>query len=309
MGILDIFRKSTFIYKRYYYLRYVFPYLFYGDNWSIKETKRKFKSVFGREIDLENPKTLNEKIQWLKLYDHDEYYTLCADKFEARKIWEKYGSDGLIPLYYHTYNWKDISKDVIPDCPCIVKCNSASACYKIIREPAGIDINELRRSCNIWLFKAKYYYVLTQEWQYKNIKPCIIIEKLLLDEKGHIPNDYKLHFINGELTFIYCSVDREGANYRLIYDKYWNRTDIEWVEKEKHTSQRGVDIPLPYNFDRMVEIGKDIAKKFKYVRVDFYEVGKKLYYGEITLHHGSGYDTFVPEKYDYVFGDMLKLNS
>lgn len=305
MGVKARLKQINAVYCGYYKLRFEIPGKVLGNKWDVLETKRKFRKVFGRPIDLDEPVTLNEKMQWLKLHVHQPFHTTCADKLAARTVWEKYGEDGLVPLLYQTDDWRNITYDVIPDAPCIVKCNTGSGEYMIVRDRNKVDVKKLRQDCRKWM-TGNYYY-RSQEWQYKNIKPCIIIEKLLLDAKGHIPNDYKLHYINGELQFVYCSIDREGKNYRSIYSPSWERMNMEWVAPKDHKGVFGADIPCPTTFPRMAEIGADIAKDFAYVRVDFYDVDGKLYYGEITLHHGSGYDTFVPESWDKYYGDMLKL--
>ena len=305
MGIKSLLKSNFWIYKIYDTVRYELPYYIWGEKWSIFKIKSKFKKVFGYELDLNNPKTLNEKIQWLKINEHKEFHTICADKLSAREYWKKFGEDHLIPLLFWTYNWEDIIDENISEVPCIVKCNTGCGCYEIIRNKEDVNFKNLRQKCRKWL-SGNYYY-RSQEWQYKNIKPCIIVERLLLDANGHIPNDYKLHFINGELQFIYCSVDREGENYRCIYSPDWTRLNIEWVEPKKHTGLSGKDIDCPKTFPQMISIGQKIAHDFKYVRVDFYDVDGKLYYGEITLHHGSGFDTFVPESYDLYYGNKLQL--
>lgn len=300
--IKKIIFNNIYLYKLFIFVRFVLPVFIWGDT---NITKKKYKQVFGKELNLNNPRTLNEKIQWLKLNVHEDFHTVCADKYAAREIWKKYGNDGLITLLLMTYDWQEIKKENIPDEPCIVKCNSGSGEYQIIRDKNIVDYNDLRRKCRRWL--TENYYYASQEWQYKNIKPCIIIEKLLQNKKGKIPNDYKLHCINGKVEFIYCSIDREGANYRSIYSPTWERMNVEWVALKDHKKKRGADIEKPKTFDRMVEIAEDIAKKFAYVRVDFYDVDGKLYYGEITLHHGSGFDTFEPSSYDLLYGNMLDL--
>lgn len=303
MDLKGIIKNNYYLFKICSLFRYTIPGILLGKRWDVLETKRKFKNTFEREINLNNPKTLNEKLQWLKLNVREDFHTDCADKYLARRIWENYGKEGLIPLLYQTYNWRDITIEVIPEEPCIIKCSSGSACYQIIRNKNNINIKQLREQCRIWL--ACNFYYRTQEWQYKNTKPSILIEKLLLDKHGRIPNDYKLHFLNGNLEFVYCSVDREGKNYRIIYDKDWKRMEMEWVPKGDHKGITGPNIDKPDSFAKMVEIGSEIAKKFQYVRVDFYDIEGKLYYGEITLHHGSGFDTFIPEKYDLLYGEKL----
>lgn len=270
--------------------------------------ERKYRKIFGRELDLEHPKTLNEKIQWLKLYEHKDFHTVCADKYAVREwLAERFGSDCLIPLVFHTGNWREIHAGNIREFPCIIKANHTSGNYVILRDAATVDWQSVQRECRWWLHRN--YYQTSQEWQYKNIRRQIVVEKLLQTKEGKIPNDYKLHYINGKLEFVYVSVDREGANKRNIYDGNWNPLPFSWVEKAKSAQGgiRGEEVPAPPSFDTMEKLGAEIAKLFKYVRVDFYDVDGRLYFGEITLHHGSGFDVFVPDEYDYVYGQKLIL--
>jgi len=269
---------------------------------------RRFTQVFGHGVNWDNPTTLNEKIQWLKLYGYKPFHTVCADKYRMREyLFEKFGNNEYqIPVLYKTDNWKDINMDNIPNEPCVIKANHTQGDVVIVRDKSKLDINKLRKDCRWWLFRN--LYPECYEPQYKDIKPLIIIEKLLLTKDGYVPNDYKLHYINGELQFVYCSVSRETINKRNIYDANWKPLMFTWSEKYKDPSKlRGPEIPAPSTFEKMKELGAVIAKDFKYVRVDFYDVDGVLYFGEITLHHGSGLDVFVPESYDTYYGNILKL--
>jgi hypothetical protein len=157
-----------------------------------------------------------------------------------------------------------------------------------------------------WM-KNNYYY-FEREWQYKNIKPLIIIEQLLLDKEGNLPNDYKLNFIEGQLEFIYVSVDREGSNKRNIYTKDWQPINFTWARKGKNLSSlRGEEINPPSTIDKMIEFGTDFAKLSKYLRVDFYDVDGKLYFGELTHCHGGGFDQMRPFSFDQEFGRKINL--
>ena len=268
---------------------------------------RKFKKSHGAYLDLDNPQTLNEKIYWLKLFDRRPIHKLLADKFTVRQYMaDHYGKEHLIPLLFETTDWKDINMDIIPDEPCVVKPTHSSGEYEIIRDKGKVDIKKLRFECRCWL--SRNYYKRSQEWQYKDTTRRIIIEKLLLDSNGHIPNDYKLHYINGKLEFVYCSVGRETVNKRNIYDADWNPLSFCWVQGFKDpATTRGDEIPAPKSFEMMKKIGADVAKNFDYVRVDFYDVDGKLYYGEVTFHHGGGNDIFTPIEYDMIYGQKLHL--
>jgi hypothetical protein len=136
------------------------------------------------------------------------------------------------------------------------------------------------------------------------------VEKLLLDKDGKIPVDYKLHYINGELQFIYCVVDREGDAYRAMFSPEWELLPFQWVSESKHKPLRtNVNEPKPVNLDKMIEFGNEIAKNFKYyVRVDYYEVDGRLYFGEITMHHGSGMNKFYPPEAEKEYADKMRLD-
>lgn len=271
-------------------------------------TIRKYKKIYGKTPQLDNPQSLNEKILWLKLNDRTPLHTLCADKYTVRSyLKDKFGEEYLIPLLYETDDYKKINYQTIPDTPCIIKATHSQGDMLIVRNKKDVDLKKLQYQMKIWL--KRNLYDETQEWQYKNCKPRIIIEKLLLDKDGHIPNDYKLHFINGKLEFVYCSVGRETTNKRNIYDSNWNPLYFSWVEPYKDAANiRGEEIPAPDSFETMKRIGEEIAKDFPYyVRVDFYDVDGVLYFGEVTFHHGSGFDVFVPSHYDMEYGAKMKL--
>lgn len=273
-------------------------------------SRRSFKRAFGRELDLSNPQTLNEKIMWLKLNEHRDYFPICADKY-AMKQWvtDLLGTDEYnVPVIYHTPNWRDISSETITQFPCIVKPNHSSHNFMILRSKEEVNWTQLRRRCRFWL--KRNYSVESQEWQYGPIPRQIVVEPLLQTKEGKIPNDYKLNYMNGRLEFIYVSYDREGINARCILDENWKVIPCYWGNsKVKEYIPCPVAIPAPQSLDKMKEIGEKIAKFFKYVRVDFYDVDGKLYIGEITLHHGGGCNPFYPNEYDKLFGEKLNLKA
>lgn len=292
---------------KYHFFKIIFTLL--GDK---NVQKIKYRIIFGRKLDFNNPDTLNAKIHWLKLNCREDFHTVVADKYAARKwLADRFGDQYLVPLLYYTDNYRTVRPENIPHEPCVIKSNNGCGSYHIIRDFSTLtdeDWDNIRNDCRIWM--AKNHYYRGQEWQYKNMKPLIIVEKLLLTKDGKIPNDYKLNFFNGKLEFVYCSVDREGGDYRNLYDANWKPLNFFWVGKRKlRPDLRGPEIDPPATFEKMKEIGSEIAKLFKYVRVDFYDVDGVLYYGEITLHHGSGADQFFPDKYDFIYGSKLNLGN
>ena len=308
MGLLEYKYKGTlgyfftnFVYETYRFLKYYrlkdIPYL-----------HKRFLNMQGYPLDLKNPRSLNEKLQWLKLYDRRPIYTTFADKYAVRAYVKEFlGEDLLIPLLYQTKQVENIVPENLPDQPFILKANHDSGSFLIVRDKREINWKKVQIDCRWWL--SKNYYWIDREWQYKDIEPCIIVEKLLMDKNGKIPNDYKLHCINGQVEFIYVAIDREGTNKRNIYNRDWAPMPFSWANKFKDTSKlRGAEIEPPATLERMILLSEKIAELFAYVRVDFYDVDGTLYFGEITQCHGGGFDQMKPREWDYKFGEMLKIN-
>ena len=263
--------------------------------------KQQFKNALGYELDLNNPQTLNEKIQWLKLNDRNQLQTICADKYAVREyIRNKIGEQYLIPLILKTEKITDIFPENLPDYPFIIKTNHDSSGGIIVRDKSKIDWQNVRRKLAINL-KNNYYY-FNKEWQYKHIKPCIIVEKLLLDGSGSIPSDYKLHCFNGKLAFVQVDIDRQTDHRRSIYDPHWNLLDCQWLY------QKGGSVAKPISFNKMSSLAEEIARDFCYVRVDFYNLNGEIYFGELTFHPGSGIELFTPFDWDKKFGAQLNLS-
>lgn len=269
--------------------------------------KSRFKKFQGYDLDLNNPKTLNEKICWLKLYYTHPDEHILADKYGVRDYISKVLSEEyLIPLVFHTSNYKDLKPENFPDYPVIVKANHDSGSYLIIKDKSKVDWAKLRVDARFWM-KRNYYYT-DREKQYKDIKPCIVVEKLLQTENGKIPNDYKLHCFHGNVEFIYVAVDREGINKRNIYDKNWEPLDFVWSSKKKiKLKGRGPEIAPPDSFKEMIRLAEILSKDFPYVRIDFYDVDGKIYFGEVTQHHGGGMGNIRPFEWDEKFGSLIQL--
>ncbi|TXN35975.1 glycosyl transferase [Flagellimonas hymeniacidonis] len=273
-------------------------------------SKRKFRKSFNRDVDLDNPKTLNEKIVWLKLNDRTPLHTICADKLAVREyIKEKIGDDYLVPLYFQTKNSKDIIPDNLPDKPFIIKTNHDSGGGVIVKDKSEIDWKEVRE--NLTKRLKKNYYHRSKEWQYKNIKPCIIVEKLLMDKGGELTKDFKMHCFNGEVTMLQVDIGRFSGNHcRNFYDKEWKRQPYRWAspkENGKFTNPSEDDVERPQALNKMISLSEMLAKDFSYVRIDWYEVEGILYFGEITFHTDGGCVPILPAEWDRKLGDMLTL--
>jgi hypothetical protein len=308
MGILNLKYKGKIGYIIAKVVYELFRLKKYYVSKDVPFLKKKFLHLQGYPLNFENPQTLNEKLQWLKLHDRRAIYTTLADKYAVRNyIKENFGEEVLIPLLFHTNDSQSIIPENLPDQPFIIKANHDSGSYVIVRDKSEINWDRVRTDFKWWL--SLNYYWIDREWQYKEIKPCIIVEKLLLDKNGKIPNDFKVHCFNGKVEFIYVSVDREGANKRAIYDSNWNPLPFTWANKFKDKSKlQGATTEPPVTLDRMIAIAEKVAQLFAYVRVDFYEVEGVLYFGEITQCHGGGFDQMRPIEWDYKYGELLKIH-
>ena len=278
------------------------------DKWVIKYNYRKRRK---KSLNLKNPQTLNEKINWLKLYDRRPIHTICADKYEVRAyVKEKIGEKYLVPLYFETKNPDDIKPDNLPDFPCIIKANHDSSGGIFVYDKNELDYTEIVTSFKSRL-KKNYYYA-KKEWQYKNITPRIIVEKLLITEAGTIPMDYKVHCFNGKAHMVQVDIGRGSENhFRNWYYMEWTRCPFKWtanLDDGKQTEPADYDIPAPKELEKMHELSNILAEPFDYVRIDWYDVDGKLFFGEITFHHDSGCRPIEPEEWDYKLGQKVKLN-
>jgi hypothetical protein len=276
-----------------------------------KYIEQQYLQVMGYPLNLDNPILLNEKIQWLKLYDRNKQYNLYADKYRVREyVKNKIGEQYLIPIYKVIPKNKKLTSSDFPDYPVVIKANHNSGGTKIIFNKNSIDLKLLNRTCNNWL-RENYYYV-SKEAQYKHIKPLLFIEKLLLDENENIPEDLKLHCFNGKVELISIDSNRFTNHCRDFYDRDWNKIDMIWslFKNGKPTSPNSdVTIPKPEILDHLIEVAEKLASEFKYVRVDLYIVKKQIYFGELTLHHGGGFQEILPKSKAIELGKLIDLET
>lgn len=266
--------------------------------------RKKFKERHGYNLNVEAPKTLNEKIQWLKINERKHLQTVCADKLAVRDfIKVTIGDEYLIPLLKVYSKDVEINNSSLPKPPYILKSNHNSGDFEIVRhELNSSEIVRIKRKYAASLVDNFFYR--GGEWQYKDISPCIIAEQLLVCQDGKIPSDYKIHCFNGKAKIIYLSYDREGEDCRNIYDTDWNILPFTWGKNLKRSNN---PVKKPKNLEKMIELSEKLACIFPYVRVDFYDVDGKIYFGELTFHQGSGFDKINPIEWDEKMGNWVKL--
>ncbi len=273
-------------------------------NWMSDEAflKRKFKLRMGYALDLDNPKTFNEKLQWLKLYDRNPLYTKLVDKYEVRKyIAEKIGEEYLIPLVGGPWSSTDeIDFAALPD-QFVLKCTHDSGGVIICKDKSKLDIPAAKEKFAKHL-KRNYYWT-NREWPYKNVPPRIIAEKYMEDETGGLC-DFKFLCFNGRLRTEFTCTERYTKTGLKVtfFDENWNRLPFmrHYLSSEK-------EIHKPESFEEMKHISELLTENMAFARIDFYEVNGKLYLGEITLYPGSGLEEFDPPEWDERIGSWLTL--
>lgn len=301
--------KESVMFWRLYALFYKIVILCIGEKRWVNYRINKCHSY---KLDIDHPQTLNEKIAWLKINYFQPFYINSSDKYLVHQyLKDKLGKDMAPHLLFVTQDPKELTYDNIKEFPCIIKTSNGSGTNLIVSSKEQYSEKQLQHIFKKFIVKSDLHTTTSREHQYDIKKPYIVVEQLLKDEKGGIPNDYKFMYINGNLEFIYCSVDRLGANVRHVYDSDWNRLHFAWVAGADETIFKRYDlsasIEKPKHFEEMKQISKKLAADFPVVRIDFYETANDIYVGEITLHHGSGHDCFYPLEYDKYYGEKLVL--
>lgn len=255
-------------------------------------------------INFKKPKSFNEKIQWLKIYDRKPLYTKIADKYGVRDyVKDLFGEEYLIPIYGVYNNFSQIDFEKLPE-QFVIKCTHDSGSVVVCRDKKHFDIDAAKKKIEAGLRRNSFDYA--REWQYQNIEPKVIIEKYLEQDDGETIIDYKFFCFNGEPKLFYISQGLENhATARISFYgldgqrmPFW-RTDYQQFEKDK----------LPFNKDEMIELARKAAKAIDspFVRVDFYEINKKIYFSEFTLHPCSGVMPIMPREWDYNIGEWISL--
>ena len=264
--------------------------------------KMMYQVKLGKKLNLKQPKSFNEKLNYLKLHDTNPLYTMMADKYLVRDyIKEKIGEDYLIPLLGVWDKVEDIDFDLLPE-QFVLKCTHDSASVIVCKDKSKINIAEV---CSTLLkaLNVNYFYP-SREWPYKNIIPRIIAEKYMVDESGSELKDYKIYCFNGNPYLIQVDFGRFTKHERNLYDTNWNYIDKQ-IEYPKNPE---IKINKPDKLNEMLEKAKVLSEGIPSVRVDFYSVNGKIYFGEITFYQEGGFAKFVPEEYEYELGRIINIS-
>lgn len=260
-----------------------------------------YKLAFNKQLDFDNPQTYTEKLQWLKLYDRKPEYTAMVDKYEAKQyVANIIGEEYTVPTLGVWEHFEDIDFDALPD-QFVLKCTHDSGGLVICQEKAKMDLAAARKKINKSL--KRNYYWCGREWPYKNVKPRIIAEPFL-GKDGKTPLDYKVFLFGGAIDSILVCKNRDaadGPNF-YFYDPSWNRLYYLRPELEKDDQ-----CPRPQNLDEMLRIAKILGSGFAQIRVDFYDIDGRIYFGELTFFDCSGFDTDTTPDTDLMWGQKVKL--
>src|SRR5699024_8931705 len=259
-----------------------------------------YRARMHKKLNLKNPITFNEKLQWLKINDRKPEYTQMVDKYEVRKYIEaQIGEEYLIPLLGVYDTFEEIDFDKLPN-QFVLKCTHDSGGLVICKDKSTLNIEEAKEKINKSMNRNYYYNY--REWPYKNVKPRIVCEQYMVDESGYELKDYKIFCFNGVPKMLYIVRDREMNTSADFFDTEFKHIPVKQIHE--NTTQ---NTKKPKALDKMLELSEKLSKGIRHIRVDFYEIDGKIYFGELTFYHLSGFEEFTPNKYDDIFGNWLKL--
>lgn len=264
--------------------------------------KKLFECKMGKKLNLTNPQTFNEKLQWLKLHDRKPEYTMMVDKYAVKKyVADIIGEEYIIPTLGVWEHFDEINFENLPN-QFVLKCTHDSGGLVICKDKSKLDILSAKKKIERSL--RRNYYWSGREWPYKNVKPRIIAEPYMEDKKTHELIDYKFMCFNGDIKCIFTCSERFSADGLKVtfFDKEWN---VMPFERHYPASK---NIPKkPKKFNEMMMFAEKLSQNIPFVRADFYEINNKVLFGELTFFPGNGLEEFTPEEWDYKLGSWLKL--
>lgn len=272
---------------------------FYSDE---KFLKKLFKLRMGKELNLDNPQTFSEKLQWLKLYNRKPEYTMMVDKYAVKEyVASMIGGEYIIPTLGVYNSVDEIDFNSLPN-QFVLKCTHDSGGLVICKDKSKLDIKSARKK----LAKSlnNNYYYQNREWPYKNTTPRIIAEQYMEDESGYELKDYKFFCFDGEPKCCQVIAGRKDVMTVDFFDKDWNH--LPFHEPRIYPYSREL-VSRPQSYENMWKLAQKLSANQPFLRVDFYNINGQIYFGELTFFPTSGMGGFDPEEWDYTFGNWIKL--
>lgn len=263
-----------------------------------------FYLKMGRKLNLKNPQTFNEKLQWLKLYNRHDEYTIMVDKYEAKKyVASIIGDNYIIPTIGVWNSVDEIDFDILPDKFVLKTTNGGGSCGVVIcKDKVLLDIDKTKKRLNQSL-KVNIYRCL-KEWPYKNVKPRIIAEQYLEDSDGEL-KDYKFTCADGTAHNVMICYDRNVGDTKFyFFDRDWN---LLRLNKRGKNAPPNFTLPKPESLDEMFNVAAKLSEGIPYLRVDLYNINGRVFFGEMTFFPQSGFDNNLLKETDILFGQYIKL--
>lgn len=268
-----------------------------------KYLKLLYRVNIGKKLNLENPQTYNEKLQWLKINDRKDIYTEMVDKHLVKDYVKKIiGEEYIIPTLGVWDSFDEINFEKLPE-QFVLKCTHDSGGLIICTDKNKLDKVKAKKKLEKCL-KINYYKRF-REWPYKNVKPRIIAEKYMVDESGTELKDYKFFCFDGKVKAMFIATDRSDPNTETKFD-FFDRdfNHLPFINGHPNSDKK---IKKPESFEKMIELAEKLSVGMPQVRIDFYDIYGQVYFGEITFFHWSGTKPFEPEEWDYTFGSWIEL--
>ena len=263
-----------------------------------------FQYTMGRKLDLKNPKSFNEKLQWIKLYDRKDIYTTMVDKYAAKMyVAEKIGKEYVIPTLGVWDSFDEIDFESLPN-QFVLKCTHDSGGLVIVRDKAKLD----KESARVKIEKSlrRDYYLTTREWPYKNVPRKILAEVYMENENREPLRDYKFYCFNGKPNFLYIS---EGLENHATASISFLTLDWQFAPYERSDYKSFSKLPKkPECLEEMIHLAEKLSKGIDFLRVDFYQINSRVYFSELTFFPCGGMIPFRDIRHDYEIGKMLKLS-
>lgn len=257
-----------------------------------------FRLQMGEKLDLKHPRTFNAKLQWLKLYDRDPFHTRLVDKYEVKKIVaDKIGENYVVPLLGVWDSVDEIDFESLPE-SFVIKCTHNSGGVYVVKDKSKEDLGAIREGLRKAM--SENYYSAFREWPYRDMRPRIIAETCL---GGNI-NDYKFFCFNGEPQYMFIATDRHSQT-GTCFDFF--DMSFDHIPVTNGHPNAAITPSKPECWEEMKALAAKLSEGMPHVRVDFYEIDGKVWFGEFTFFHFSGMVPFVPSDLDFRMGDCLKL--
>ena len=261
--------------------------------------KIEYRNRMRKKLNLKNPQTFNEKLQWLKIYDRKPIYTTMVDKYEVKNyVADKIGDEYIIPTLGVWDSFDEIDFDSLPD-QFVLKCTHDSGGLVICKDKSKLDKEKAKKKIELSLNRNYYYH--GREWAYKDVKPRVIAEKLIDVQIV----DYKFYCFNGEPKLLYLS--RGLENHATASISFFD-LDLKRLPFHRSDFRPFTDEPeIPEGYQEMLEIVRKLSNGMSFIRVDLYNVGGKIYFSELTFYPCAGYMPFAPKEWDYTLGQWIEL--